>query len=109
MIRISRDPDLSRKIVRRSQGDDAKRYVVSVQSIHDFVDGAVSADRGDDIHAGARRASGVRRCSAGLEGDHRLDQMAFVANPGDQVPHVGPIRAYAVHDERDVLGAHAAG
>ena len=107
MIGVRRYAHLSREIVGCAHRDDPKRYVVSVEPIHNFVDRSVAAGRGHDVHAamrGGRREHGrVTR----LERGQYFHEVALVADPAHEVAQIGSIDSPPVDDERDVFGAHA--
>lgn len=108
MIGIRRYPYLSRKIVGRSHRDDPKRHVVSVQTIHDFIQRPVSTHRRDHIDAAACGIGGEGRGVADGVRDHRLDEVSLLAHPVDEMSNLGIVGTRAVDDQRDVLGSHAA-
>ena len=106
MIGIGRYSHLSRKIVRRSHRDDAEGYVVSVEPVHNFVDRSVAASRSNDVNAAP---SGVGREGSGLpglEGHEAFDEVAFLADPVDQMVDVRTVGSGAVYHEGDVFGRH---
>src|SRR5215208_4457996 len=106
MIGIRRYSHLSRKIVGRSHRADTKRYVISVEPIHDFIDRSVTAHGGDDVGPASGGVGGEGSGVAGIKRDHRFDVVTLVPHPTHQVTYVAAIGTRAVHDQRDVLGFH---
>ena len=107
MISIGGNSDLSRKIIRSSEWDNAQRNVKTVETVHDFVDSAVTAASRNHVDPFLRRPRREVGCVSSLERRVQLDMMAFLANPVHEMPNVRTVCAAAVDDQRDVLGSHA--
>ena len=106
MIGISRNANLSRKIIRCSHRNDSQRYVISIQPIHDFVQCPVATSGGDHVHAAPRRVRGERSRLAGLEGRSGSTKWPLSRTQLDEMADVGAVGARSMDDQRDVLGWH---
>ena len=107
MIGVRRDTHLPGKVVRRSQGNDPQRHVVAVEPIDHLVDGPVASDRDYCVHAAVCGAGRERGARTRVEREVRLDEVALVPNPVDEVPEIRAVGALPVDDQRHVLTTHA--
>ena len=107
MIDVSRDARLRGEIVRSAERNDSERRIEAIEAIHDFIDSAVTAQRDDDIGAGARRRGSHGRPIPRFERYPGLHEMTLPTHPVDQMAHVLALGAGAMNDHREMLPAAA--